>query len=158
MIIIDLYNCIYYRYDEINIKLIEIFLNKLILYSDFFDEKIQVVFDGFFFRENFKSKYNKIELFFPFGDADTEIIRIINSMPSKTYLLVTADREIIKEVVKKKSCELLKPDEFWRELILLEKEVNFNRNNKNLKKESKLKKTTDYKDFELDLLFNKYLK
>jgi predicted RNA-binding protein with PIN domain len=158
MIIIDLYNCIYYKYDEINVNLVEIFLNKLILYSNFFDEKIQVIFDGFFFKSNFRSKYDKVELFFPFGDADTEIIKMIQSMPSKTYLLITADREIINEVVKKKACDLLKPDEFWKELIFVEREIKFNLNNKNLKKTTRLKKTTDYKDFELDELFDKYIK
>ncbi len=157
MIIIDAYNFLYFRYDEINIDIINAFLKKIIFYSNNSKNKIKIVFDGVFFKNSFLSQYGLIELFFSENDADSLIIKIIEKSPSKTYTLITADRGIINSILKKKSCKLIKPNMFWQEIDYINNEKINEIKLKKLKK-TILKKTSEYDDILLDNLFIKYLK
>ena len=102
MIIIDFYNFLYFKFCEINEKNIKIALDLIIKYSDNNEFKIIIVFDGIYFQSLFMPRYKNVELIFYNGKADFYIINHIKKFLSNKSFIVSADREIILEVKKKK--------------------------------------------------------
>lgn len=154
MIIIDLFNLLYYKYDEVNLKIITNFISTITLYSDITKKRIFVIFDGVYFQSSFNSMYKKVELYFINGKADDYIIKLVKNAPSKTYFVVTADREIINFVNEKNKDKIISPNNFWKEIFEINNIYN-NEKNKTYKK-STLKKLSDVDDNDIDDLMNLY--
>lgn len=153
MIIIDFFNFIYRRYDEVNNNTIIATLNYLASYHTISHKRIKVIFDGVVFKPLLPgSSYKNIDFCFALPNADLYIIKLLSSHSAKSFDVVTDDREL-KNSIKKYAKNIFSTKDFWLKISV---NNTYNKDNeKQCSHFSKTEKTTDYEDFDLDELMKK---
>jgi hypothetical protein len=118
MIIIDFFNVFYLRCYDLTFENFKAVILDICACSIKNNSRVHLFIDGYKFSIDICSKYRKLIAITYAYHADDEIIKFINSKPAKSFLLVTADRNIINET-KLKIFKLIHPRDFLKKLYKL---------------------------------------
>jgi hypothetical protein len=152
MILLDFYNLLYFCIDtEINEEIIKKYLKLVSLYGQKNNITIEVIFDGIRYQHLESIHFKRLSLVFSLPDADSYIIKKLETFPRKTFTIITRDNKI-KTIALRRIAKIIDIDVFFKELRLINNENNTIHSKKN---NNLIKKTTDFEDQELDEIMKK---
>jgi hypothetical protein len=154
IIIIDYFNFLYSRYYDLEEKVIIKNLHDLSHFAKYHGVKINIFFDGTFWNY-LTSPSNNITLFFPppSMSADEYIIAKFKYLQGNDHYLITDDKKLIKTLQQTSSIESIKTTVFWNKLATYNAQHTALHIQKENNRQSKLLKTTDMVNDELDELY-----